>query len=153
MDRKPRCFIVTALAALALPACAQTSEEVCRREVNRLEQACEGTTALRQCWQERLSARCYKEADAGAGLKTASCKKELQRVAGPCQEASASSRQRCVEENLSASCKATVAKAGQARKACDEAVQRVWQLCKAEPQAKQAQCFEQHRPAANAACK
>jgi hypothetical protein len=146
-------LIAAALAPLALPACAQTSEETCRREVSRLERVCEGTTALRQCWRERLSPGCFKEADSGTGAKTAACKKELQRVAGPCQEASATYRQRCVAENLSPSCKESAAKAEEARKACDEAVQRVWQLCKAEPQEKQAQCFEKHRPAASAACK
>jgi hypothetical protein len=145
-------LIAAALGALTLPACAQTSEELCRREVNRLKPSCEGA-ALRQCWQERLSARCFKEADTGTGVKTASCKTELQRLAGPCQEASPAYTKRCVEENLSPPCKETVAKTEQARKACEEAVQRIWQSCKAEPQAKQAQCFEQQRPAANAACK
>jgi hypothetical protein len=145
-------LIAAALAALTLPACAQTSEETCRREASRLRQSCEGPTAVRQCWQERLSPRCFKEADRAAGATSASCKKELARVAEPCQAASASYSKRCVEENLSQPCRDTMAKTEQARQACDEAVQRVWQLCKAEPQAKQAQCFEKNRPAANAAC-
>src|SRR5687767_3789374 len=77
VDQNRRYLIAAVLAALTLPACAQTSEELCRREVSRLQPSCEGA-ALRQCWQERLSARCFKEADAGTGAKTASCKTEMQ---------------------------------------------------------------------------
>lgn len=132
-------------------------DESCSQEFSRVTQRCgDGTsTAIKACWQQRLSPDCFKKVKAGTGTSDSSCKQELKHAAIPCTEASQTFGARCMKENLSQRCIAQLTKAeqvfGKSKQVCQEAMQRRLQICKADGQ-KETDCLQRHQSEVNSAC-
>jgi hypothetical protein len=88
------------LAGLPLIACAQTTEEACRREFDRIAPQCRGAKASR-CIEQKMSPGC-KDAAAGFIEARKACDEAVERVWQVCKARPADKQAQCFEENRAA---------------------------------------------------